>query len=565
MKWLPPVPAEDKDAFTFASQAGRQLDYYCIAGKNADDVIAGYRTLTGKAPVMPRWAMGFWQSRERYKTQAELLETAAEFRRRGIPLDNIVQDWSYWKEDAWGSQEFDEARFPDATGMIRDLHDKYKTQIMISVWPKVYEGIDVYKQFDAKGWLYRRNIADRQRDWIGQGYISTFYDAFNKEARRGFWNLLQQKLYARGVDAWWMDASEPDILSNVSPEKRLAQMTPLSAGIAAEYLNAYPLENARGIYEGQRAADSMKRVFLLTRSGFAGSQRYATAIWSGDIGSRWEDMRAQIMAGVNFSLSGQPYWTMDIGGFAVEKRYEQSLPSDSAEWRELQTRWFQFGTFVPLFRSHGQFPFREVYNIAPEGSPAYESMLYYNKLRYRLMPYIYSLAGMTYHRDYTIMRGLIMDFPQDKLSRETGDQFMFGPSLLISPVTVFGARERNSTCLPGRAGMICIAVDGSLAGSASAPPRPTNGRPCMCEKAPFCRRGPRCNIPRRNRRIPLHCLYTPALTPPLIYTKTKTPLTDTKKDDSATFPCVTTRARVSLRSAHAAAAFPECGNGALSA
>ncbi|WP_341835267.1 TIM-barrel domain-containing protein [Chitinophaga pollutisoli] len=443
VKWLPPAPAADRDAFTFASQAGRQLDYYCIAGKNADEVIAGYRTLTGKAPLMPRWAMGFWQSRERYKTQEEVLQTAAEFRRRGIPLDNIVQDWSYWKEDDWGSQDFDPARFPDADAMIRDLHGKYNTRVMISVWPKVYEGIDVYRQFDRKGWLYARNIADRQRDWIGQGYVSTFYDAFNADARRGFWDLLHTKLYKRGIDAWWMDASEPDILSNVSPEKRLAQMTPLSAGIAAEYLNAYPLENARGIYEGQRAVDSMKRVFLLTRSGFAGSQRYAAAIWSGDIGSRWEDMKAQIMAGVNFSLSGLPYWTMDIGGFAVERRYELGLPSDTAEWRELQARWFQFGTFVPLFRAHGQFPFREVFNIAPEGSPAYETMLYYNKLRYRLMPYIYSLAGMTYHRDYTMMRGLVMDFPNDKLSREIGDQYMFGPSLLISPVYAFGAREKE--------------------------------------------------------------------------------------------------------------------------
>ncbi len=451
VKWLNPVPAEDRDAFTFASQAGKQLDYYCIAGKNADEVIAGYRTLTGKAPVMPRWAMGFWQSRERYKTQGEVLETVAAFRKRGIPLDNVVQDWSYWKENDWGSQDFDEARFPDANGMIRELHGKYNTRFMISVWPKVYEGIDVYHQFEGRGWLYPRNIADRQRDWIGQGYISTFYDAFNDRARRGFWDLLHKKLYSRGVDAWWMDASEPDILSNVSPEKRLAQMTPLSAGLAAEYLNAYPLENARGIYEGQRSADSMKRVFLLTRSGFAGSQRYAAAIWSGDIGSRWEDMKAQIMAGVNFSMSGLPYWTMDIGGFAVEKRYEQGLPSDSAEWRELQTRWFQFGAFVPLFRSHGQFPFREIFHVSEEGSPAYESMLYYNKLRYRLMPYIYSLAGMTYHNDYTIMRGLIMDFPQDKLSRETGDQYMFGPSLLISPVYSFGARTRE-LYLPGGQG-----------------------------------------------------------------------------------------------------------------
>lgn len=212
--------------------------------------------------------------------------------------------------------------------MINILHDKYHVKFMISVWPKMYEGIQAFKDFDKQGWLYKRNIANSQRDWIGKGFVSTFYDAFNPAARKGFWSLINKKLYNKGVDAWWMDASEPDILSNVSPAKRKEQMTPVALGVAAEYLNAYPLENAKGIYNGQRSVDPNKRVFLLTRSGFAGSQHYAASIWSGDIASRWEDMKAQISAGLNFSMSGLPFWTMDIGGFAVEHRYENPNEKD---------------------------------------------------------------------------------------------------------------------------------------------------------------------------------------------------------------------------------------------
>ena len=443
VKWINPVPTKDINAYTFASEAGKQMDYYFINGNSADDVIAGYRKITGKATIVPKWAMGFWQSRERYKTQDEILNTVAEFRKRKIPLDNIVLDWSYWKEAEWGSQEFDASRFASPDSMINVLHNQYNAKLMISVWPKFYEGIPAYEEFKKKGWLYTRNIADRQKDWIAQGYTSTFYDAFNNDAKKGFWNLINTKIFSKGVDAWWMDASEPDILSNVSPERRKAQMSPLSVGIAAEYLNAYPLENAKGIYQGQRATKPDQRVFLLTRSGFAGSQHYAASIWSGDIASRWEDMKAQISAGLNFSMSGLPFWTMDAGGFSVERRYENAKGEDLDEWRELNTRWYQFSSFVPLFRVHGQFPYREMYNIAPEDHPAYKSMLYYNKLRYRLMPYIYTLAGNTYHKDYTIMRGLVMDFPKDNAVKNLGDQFMFGPSLLISPVYTYKDRKRS--------------------------------------------------------------------------------------------------------------------------
>lgn len=429
LKWLEPLSASDTNTFAFSSEAGQQSDYYFMYGNNMDEVISSYRVLTGKAPIVPKWALGFWQSRERYKTQDEILSTVAEFRKRKIPLDNIVLDWFYWKENDWGSQEFDPLRFPTPDSMIKVLHDRYNTKLMISVWPKFYEGISSYKDFNAKGWLYKRNIFDRQKDWVGPGYTSTFYDAFNPNARKAFWDLIHSKIYTKGIDAWWMDASEPDILSNVSPQKRKEQMTPIARGLVAENVNAYPLENARGIYEGQRSLNNNKRVFLLTRSGFAGSQRYGTAIWSGDIGARWHDMKAQVSAGVNFSMSGLPYWTMDIGGFVVENRYEKPGAADTEEWRELNTRWYQFGAFTPLFRVHGQFPFREIYNIAPEEHPAYKSMLYYNKLRYRLMPYIYSLAGNAYHNNASIMRGLVMDFPADKNVHSLGDQYLFGKSL----------------------------------------------------------------------------------------------------------------------------------------
>lgn len=444
LKCLTPNPSLN-NKMSISSEVAEEMDYYFVYGDTADEIIGGYRQLTGKAPIVPKWALGFWQSRERYKTQEEIENTVAEFRKRKIGLDNIVLDWSYWKEDAWGSQEFDSARFPDPDGMIKKLHDKYQTHFMISVWPKFYEGLDTYKLFDKNNWLYKQNIKDRQRDWIGKGYVSTFYDAYNKDARNAFWNLLNTKLFSKGVDAWWLDATEPDILSNASIEKRKALIDPTALGPATQYFNGYSLQHSRGIYEGQRSADPDQRVFILTRSAYAGMQRYGTAVWSGDIAARFDELERQIPAGINFSLSGLPYWTTDIGGFFVEDKYDKPNPRGKAleEWRELNTRWYQFGAFCPLFRSHGQYPYREIYHIAPEDHPAYLSMLYYNQLRYRLMPYIYSLAGNTYFNDYTLMRGLIMDFVSDPHVANIGDQYMFGSSFLVNPVYEAGALKRK--------------------------------------------------------------------------------------------------------------------------
>jgi alpha-D-xyloside xylohydrolase len=362
-----------------------------------------------------------------------------------------VLDWNYWPEDAWGSHEFDKARFPDPKGMVDSIHQMH-AKMMISVWPKFYVTTEHYKEFDRKGWMYQQAVKDSIRDWVGPGYVGSFYDAYSAEARKLFWKQMEDHLYPLGIDAWWMDASEPNVRDCTDMEYRKALCGPTALGPSTKYFNAYALMNAEAIYDGQRGTDPDKRVFLLTRSGFAGLQRYSTATWSGDIATRWEDMKAQISAGLNFSMSGIPYWTMDIGGFCVEKRYEKGQyefnatgkeNADYKEWRELNTRWYQFGAFCPLFRAHGQFPYREVWNIAPEGHPAYQSIVYYTQLRYRLMPYIYSLAGMTYFNDYTIMRALVMDFGKDTQVNNIGDQYMFGPSVMACPVYEYGARKRT--------------------------------------------------------------------------------------------------------------------------
>jgi alpha-D-xyloside xylohydrolase len=451
LRCLGPDKEENTNSYSLYSEVADQIDYYFVHGDNLDQVIQGYREVTGKAPMMPKWAMGLWQCRERYRTQEELLSVVKEFRKRQIPLDNIVQDWFYWKEDKWGDHEFDSTRYPDPERMMRELHNDLHTHIMISVWPKFYVGTKHYEEFKEKGWLYMRNIEQGQRDWVGPGYVSTFYDPYSKEARDLYWKQIDAKLFSKGIDAWWLDCTEPDIQSNLSRTETILRQGPTAMGSAARYANTYSLMNTKAVYEGQRRSNPDQRVFVLTRSAFAGQQRYPAATWSGDVAARWYDLKAQIAAGLNFSLSGIPYWTTDIGGFAVEPRFERPDDSDLDEWRELMTRWFQFGAFCPLFRVHGQFPYREMFNVAPDNHPAYQSMLAYDKLRYRLMPYIYSLTGMVTQQDYTIMRALVMDFGNDKNILSIGDQFMYGPSLLVNPVTEYKAKSR-SVYLPDGAG-----------------------------------------------------------------------------------------------------------------
>jgi alpha-D-xyloside xylohydrolase len=438
--WKAPAPGR---AISLWSEVGEGVDYTFVYGPDLDRVVAGYRRLTGEAPMMPRWVFGLWQSRQRYKTAQESLDVVDGFRSRGIPFDTIVQDWFYWRENAWGSHAFDPERFPDPEGWIRAIHARH-ARLMISVWGKFYPGTENFGAMRSRGFLYELNLKEGLKDWVGPGYPYTFYDAFNPEARRLFWSQVERALFLKDVDAWWMDATEPDLLPTPTLDGQRTHMHPTALGTGSRMLNAYSLVNSRGVYEGQRAAAPGQRVFILTRSGFAGQQRYAAATWSGDITSTWTAMRAQIPAGLGFSLSGMPYWTMDVGGFSVPGRFagEKVSPEDAEEWRELNARWFQLGTFVPLLRVHGEFPFREMWQLGGESHPAYQAELKFDRLRYRLLPYVYSLAGSVTHQSGTILRPLVMDFPTDARARDVGDQFLFGPAVLVSPVTTYKARSR---------------------------------------------------------------------------------------------------------------------------
>ncbi len=331
---------------------------------------------------------------------------------------------------------------------------KLNAQIMISVWPKFYPTTEHYRELDAKGYMFNKNIVAGNLDWIGPGYANTFYDAFAPEARQIFWRQINHKLNTYGFDAWWLDAVEPDIHSNLSFTRRKDLISPNALGTGAEYFNAYALPHAETVYQGDREAEPNKRVFILTRSGFGGIQRTASAIWSGDTVSRWSDMKEQIAAGIGVGLAGMPNWTFDIGGFTPENRFRRSNKGfvgpvnqmdvkQVDEWQELNTRWYQFGAFAPLYRAHGQNPYREIFNLAAKGSEPYETMVWYTKLRYQLMPYIYSEAGDLYHKDDTLMRGLVMDFGSDPAVRDIADQYMFGPAFLVNPVYEFKARSRS--------------------------------------------------------------------------------------------------------------------------
>ena len=447
------MPAyKHENAISIWSEMSRDMDYYFIAGNNMDEIISGYRTLTGKASLYPKWVLGFWQSRERYKSSLDIESTLGEFRKRHIPVDNIVQDWNYWPLPDWGSHKFETSRFPNPQAMLDSVHQMHG-RFMISVWPKFYDTVDNYKELDSKGWIYRQAITDDIHDWLG--YTGSFYDAYDAGARKVFWRQMDENLYTKykfGIDAWWMDASEPNVRDCTPVWYRKALSGPTALGTSTEYFNAYSIVNADAIYNGQRSVNPNQRVFLLTRSGFAGEQRFSTATWSGDIGTRWEDMRAQMTAGLNYSMSGLPFWGMDQGGFSVEKRYEKAQQeydktgvetADLTEWRELQTRWNQFGCFIPLYRAHGQWPLREVWNIAPEDHPAYQTIVWYDKLRYHMMPYLYSMAGWVHFKDYTMMRGLAMDFNGDNKVYDIPDQWMFGPAFMACPVGYYKARSRS--------------------------------------------------------------------------------------------------------------------------
>ncbi len=450
-----PRPEADRHSLTLSSDFARAVDYYFIPGTSMDGVIAGYRALTGKAPILPKWAYGFWQSRQRYETQDQLLGVLHEYRKRGLPLDNMVQDWLYWPQDQWGCQCFDPARFPDPKGMVDDIHAN-GAHVMISVWAKYYKGIPNYQALDSIDGMLDRMANPRPEeptdpdylklmylDWVGPGYFNAFYDPYNPKARDLYWSQVRDGIESKGFDAWWLDSDEPDFHSNISPAETARRMGPTALGPAEPNFNSYPLMHVDGVHEHQIADKPDVRPFILTRSAFGGIQRDSAAVWSGDVASRWDNLREQISAGLNFSLSGDPNWSHDIGGYTMEPRFQKPTPPDLAEWRELNTRWFQFGAFSPVFRSHGELIKREIYELSPTGSPTYNSMVWYDRLRYRLMPYIYTLGADTYFHDSTIMRALVMDFPGDKKTWGIGDEYMFGPAFLVAPVTEYKVRSRK--------------------------------------------------------------------------------------------------------------------------
>ena len=413
------------------TEADSYLDYYFIAAETPGEITAAIRKLTGRAALLPKWAFGYMQSKERYEDAQDLLAAAEEFRRRKIGLDTLILDWMSWPDGLWGQKSFDASRFPDPDGMIHKLHNM-GIHFMISIWPTMDEKCDNYREFQEKGLL------------LATGGI---YNAFSPEGRRLYWEQVKKGLFAHGVDAWWCDSSEP-----LTPEWS-RDMKPEAGEMYREYVAAaadcmppdksaaYGLYHARALYEGQRSCTEARRVVNLTRSGWMGSQKYGTILWSGDISASWETLRKQIVAGLQFCICGLPYWTLDIGAFFVKRGIPwfwdggYDAGSEDAGYRELYVRWFQYGAFLPVFRSHGTDCPREPWQFGSCGDPFYEALCAAIRLRYRLLPYIYSTAGAVWKEDAMRRQPLVFEYPADTKAADVSDEFMLGPSLLVCPVT----------------------------------------------------------------------------------------------------------------------------------
>ena len=406
-----------------SSEVAGTIDYYFIYGPDFDRIVAGYRMLTGAAPMFGRWAYGYWQSKNRYQTQEEVLSVAAKYREMKIPIDDIVQDWFWWGRT--GDFKFN-AKYPDPKGMIDTLHGEHY-HFMISIWPFFDPGSDVYAEMERRGYFIEKTKVAGFHP-LGMAV----YDATNPAARHYYWSLVDKALFRIGADAWWMDTTEPE---TEGQQENILLGHKLAIGSGDRYANVYPLLDTQGVYRGQRAASSEKRVFILSRSAFAGSQRNGVTAWSGDVLSDWTAYRRQIPAGLNFSLSGIPYWTTDIGGFFIGN------PNDEG-YRELFVRWFEYGTFCPIFRVHGTRTTNQN-ELWSYGEPAQEILTKFDRLRYRLLPYLYSLAWRVTSGSYTIMRPLAMDFREDRRALDTGDEFLFGPAILVNTVTEPGATTRR--------------------------------------------------------------------------------------------------------------------------
>jgi alpha-D-xyloside xylohydrolase len=408
-----------------SSEVADVIDYYFLYGPELDKVIAEYRDLTGQAPMFGKWAYGFWQCKNRYKSQDEILGVAKKYRDLHIPVDNIVQDWFWWNRK--GEFVFNK-NYPDPKGMIDQLHNQ-NFHLMISIWPFFEPGSKNYDYMQSKGWFVDKFKFAKPPYHTDAMAV---YDATSPEARKYYWDEVNKGLFSIGADAWWMDTTEPE---TEGQEDNILLNHKLAAGSGNRFVNVYPLLDTQAVYQGQRSASDKKRVFILSRSAFAGSQRNAVTAWSGDINSDWFSFRRQIPAGLNFSLSGVPYWTTDIGGFVF------GSPTDPA-FRELFVRWFQYATFNPVLRVHGtrKPDENELWSYGPE---AQNILVNFDRLRYRMLPYIYSLAWKTTSEAYTPMRPLVMDFRDDVRAQNIGDQFMYGPAFLVNPVTEPAASTRQ--------------------------------------------------------------------------------------------------------------------------
>ena len=400
------------DTTMFRSEVGEAIDYYFFYGPTADEIIAGYRQATGDAPLFPKAAYGFWQCRERYSSQAQMLSAARQFRSNQIPVDFIVQDWQYWGDHGWGAYEWDLKNYPDPTNMIAELHTNH-FQYMISVWS------------NPSG-IVGKALASMPHGLIPR---SQWMDVFNPAVRSLRWKYMDSAFFSLGTDAWWQDATEPgDDGNSVSGVQSFL-------GSANRVRNAYPLFASQATYEGQRGADPGKRVVILSRSAYLGEQRYGTAAWSGDVSGEWLAFARQIRGGLNFSITGLPYWTTDTGGF-----FHPRNQYTSADYNELLTRWFEWSTFCPILRIHGFGTATEIWNWLPATQT---NLIAYDQLRYRMLPYNYSVAWKITSGHCTPMRALVMDFPKDANVFAIGDEYMFGPAFLVSPVTTPQATSRS--------------------------------------------------------------------------------------------------------------------------
>ena len=407
-----------------SAQVADRIDYYFLYGPNADQIIGHYRDLTGQVPMFGRWAYGFWQCKNKYQSQQELESVAAKYRQLHIPVDNIVQDWFWWitmGEMKWNPH------YPDPQALIDTLHKEH-FHLMVSVWPFFRPGTDVYDQFDRNGWFVAKTLTGGFHP-VGQA----LYDATNPEARRQYWANINAALFQKGVDAWWLDTDEPETEGR---EDNILVDHKLAIGSGARYANTYPLFHAGGVSDGQQAASQQKRVFILSRSAYAGSQRYGVTAWSGDVLSDWVTFQRQISAGLNYAISGMPYWTTDIGGFISGGNL------NDPQFRELFVRWFQFGTLSPIFRVHGTRNPDEN-ELWSYGADNQKILVDYDTLRYRLLPYIYSEAWQVTSNHATLMRPLVMDWRTDVVAQNTGDEYLFGPAILVSPVYTQGATSRS--------------------------------------------------------------------------------------------------------------------------